>query len=81
MTHALGFGSNYFSTYINTATNNVYTSTTDTVTNTRNSVSVTNTVLTTPNVLAWARTHYNCAGLTGMQLENEGGAGTAGSHW
>jgi proprotein convertase subtilisin/kexin type 5 len=81
LTHVLGFGSSYFSTFINTGTNNVYASTTATVTNTRNSTSITNTVLTTPNVLAWARSHYNCATLTGMQLENQGGAGTAGSHW
>ena len=66
--HVLGFGSNYFSSYLDSGTNNLHTSATDTVTNTRNSQSVNNDILKTPNVLAWAKAHYNCNSMTGMQL-------------
>ena len=34
-----------------------------------------------PEVLAWAKAYFNCQSLTGVPLENEGGDGTAGSHW
>lgn len=43
-------------------------------------ISTTN-VLYSPNVLAVARAHYNCPTLTGMLIENQGGAGSLGSHW
>jgi leishmanolysin len=39
------------------------------------------TLLKSPNVLATAREYYNCSSIEGMQLENEGGEGSAGSHW
>ena len=35
----------------------------------------------TPNVLKKAKLHYNCNSITGIPLENYGGAGSAGSHW
>ena len=35
----------------------------------------------TPNVLEKAKLHYNCNSITGIPLENYGGAGSAGSHW
>lgn len=37
-------------------------------------------VLTTPSALAAARAHVNCDLLTGVELEDGGGSGTAGSH-
>lgn len=37
--------------------------------------------ITTPNVVAAARDHLGCEALQGAQLENFGGAGTAGGHW
>ncbi|EGR28962.1 leishmanolysin family protein, putative [Ichthyophthirius multifiliis] len=33
------------------------------------------------NILLTARKYYNCPTMEGMQLENEGGAGSLGSHW
>ena len=33
------------------------------------------------NVVLKARQHFNCASLTGVPLENQGGEGSAGSHW
>jgi hypothetical protein len=34
-----------------------------------------------PEVLNFARTFYNCPTLEGVPLENQGGSGSAGSHW
>jgi len=35
----------------------------------------------TPAALTFARTHFGCFTLNGVELEDEGGSGTAGSHW
>jgi hypothetical protein len=34
-----------------------------------------------PEVVTKAQEHFNCLTLDGVELENYGGAGTAGSHW
>ena len=47
------------------------------MTRTRNSI----TYVTSPQVLLKARQHFNCATITGIPLENQGGEGSAGSHW
>jgi len=47
------------------------------MTSTRNSI----TYVTSPRVVLKARQHFNCATITGMPLENQGGTGSAGSHW
>jgi hypothetical protein len=39
------------------------------------------TYVTSPKVLIKARQHFNCASINGMPLENQGGEGSAGSHW
>jgi leishmanolysin len=38
-------------------------------------------LIITPKVLEAARRHFNCSDLIGVELENQGGSGTAGSHW
>jgi len=38
------------------------------------------TVLTTPAVTKQVRSHFGCASLFGMEIEDQGGDGTAGSH-
>ena len=35
----------------------------------------------TPNVLKRARAAFDCETLPGLQIENQGGSGSAGSHW
>ena len=35
----------------------------------------------TPTVLEKAKLHFGCNSITGIPLENYGGAGSAGSHW
>jgi hypothetical protein len=37
--------------------------------------------ITSRNVLTQARKHFNCDGLRGVPLEDQGGDGSAGSHW
>ena len=38
-------------------------------------------LLQTPKVLEYARGHFGCPSLTGVELENQGGSGSSGSHW
>lgn len=38
-------------------------------------------LIKTPKVLEAAKKHFNCNSLKGVELENQGGAGTVGSHW
>mmetsp|Transcript_1576 Transcript_1576/g.2132 ORF Transcript_1576/g.2132 Transcript_1576/m.2132 type:complete len:723 (+) Transcript_1576:79-2247(+) len=44
-------------------------------------VSNTKTFLKTPQLLAQARKHFGCETLVGVELEDDGGDGSAGSHW
>ena len=37
--------------------------------------------INSPKVLTAARQHFNCPSLNGVPLENQGGSGSAGSHW
>eukprot|EP00741_Cyanophora_paradoxa_P006309 tig00000989_g6116.t1 len=39
------------------------------------------TKIVTPKVLQAARAHFGCTTLNGAELEDQGGTGTAGSHW
>lgn len=41
----------------------------------------TSTFLITPKVVEAARKHFNCSTLIGVELEDQGGSGTAGAHW
>lgn len=37
--------------------------------------------IVTPRVQAYVRSHFGCSSLSGAQLEDQGGEGSAGSHW
>lgn len=37
--------------------------------------------VSTPKVVAWAKNHFNCDSVDHVLFENEGGSGSAGSHW
>ena len=39
------------------------------------------TLITSPNVLKAAKKHFGCSEIDGIELENQGGSGTSGSHW
>ncbi len=42
---------------------------------------LTRVMLKTPKVLDYARRHFNCNNIDGMELENQGGRGTVMNHW
>jgi hypothetical protein len=39
------------------------------------------TMIKTPKVIEAAKKHFNCPFVKGVEVENQGGSGTAGSHW
>ena len=39
------------------------------------------TIITTPKVLEVAKQYFSCGDIQGVELENQGGDGSAGSHW
>ena len=39
------------------------------------------TLITTPNVVKLAKQHFGCNSLEGVEVEDQGGQGSAGSHW
>eukprot|EP01132_Coremiostelium_polycephalum_P000517 gene517-652_t len=94
MTHALGFSSGFYSSYIDRKTGLPYkdlgfegnTGGVAALTVkgfTPNNVAFTTTrnVLVTPRVVAFVQDHYNAPDLAYQELEDIGGAGTVGSHW
>jgi len=42
---------------------------------------VTRSKIVTPKVRAAAASHFGCPDINGLEIEDDGGAGTAGSHW
>lgn len=87
ITHALVFSSTLYQYYRNWDTGKLrglsnvvkdYTVKTDSL-NMRATGKVKRII--TPGVVAATRAHYGCSSLTGAALENNGGSGTAGSHW
>ena len=38
-------------------------------------------VVSSPRVVAWAQRYYGCPTVLGVELEDQGGQGTEGSHW
>jgi hypothetical protein len=75
--HALGFSGSLFPTFIDPITlvarTNVIIST--------NERGTTQKKLVLPKTLATARNFYGCPTLNGVELEDQGGSGTAGSHF
>lgn len=39
------------------------------------------TMIVLPKVVKYAQEYFGCPTLTGLELENEGGAASKGSHW
>ena len=69
MTHILGFLIDYFEQYFkNTITK-------------KDKYGIKRTYINSPKVLEVARKYFNCPNLDGVELEEYGDEGTAGSHW
>lgn len=76
-THALGFSSGLFEQYLmDPATDTKWPATAFP----KDSQGL-NIGVATTRVLNWARNYFKCPTLGFMPLENDGGTGTAGSHW
>jgi len=68
MTHILGFLSYYFEIFnFNFSQMDKY--------------GIQRYYLKSPNLLKVAKIYFNCSDIDGVELENYGGSGTAGSHW
>ena len=83
MTHILGFDSTMYSKFLDPSTGYKYSYTVQELDSPLvNSNRPKTSILTTPYVKAWARTHFGCNTLTGMLLENQDGTGAgSASHW
>ncbi|KYQ89712.1 hypothetical protein DLAC_09680 [Tieghemostelium lacteum] len=73
LSHVLGFNEGQF----NTA--GIIESYSKTITSDGSSVNARRII--SPKVLAFAKAHFGCPQLTGVELEDQGGGGTADSHW
>ena len=68
-THILGFSHHFFSNYLKQIEYKV------------DEDGINRIYLTSPKLLEVAKKYYACDTLEGVELENQGGNGTAGSHW
>jgi hypothetical protein len=78
-THVLGFDPVSFTLFIDENGNKIMSSKViqeNYVVNGKNT-----TIIISPKALAAARKHFNCSTMQGIELEDQGGVGTAGSHW
>ncbi len=71
ITHVLGFSSSLFE-YFKTYPSLIKTKTVN---------GLKRTLYTGPNVIKQAKRHFNCDNIEGIELENQGGDGSVGSHW
>jgi leishmanolysin len=78
MTHLLGF-SNLLFQYYHKPNGDAYTPEEITSVITRRGKDV--TILKLPTVVSKARAAFGCSTLEGLELEDQGGVGTAGTHW
>ena len=68
-THIIGFSTHFFQTYYK----NIFSKT--------DNFGITRYYLNSTKLLEVAKKYFNCPSLDGVELENQGGEGTAGAHW
>ena len=71
ITHVLGFSNSLFE----------YFQTNDTLTKTKTINGIQRTLFTGSTVIKHAKRHFGCDNIEGVELENQGGDGSVGSHW
>ncbi|EGR33968.1 leishmanolysin family protein, putative [Ichthyophthirius multifiliis] len=82
MLHVLGFSQFSMPYWIDPSTKSFYGQTfRDKILTQRTIRNLTTDILYSQNVLQTTRKYYDCENLEGMQLENQGGQGSVGSHW
>ena len=68
LTHVLGFGEDFFQFFkFNSVKEDKY--------------GISRIYLNSPKVIEVAKKYFNCDDIDGVELENDGGQGTTGSHW
>ena len=72
LTHALGFLEGMFQHYPNGLANTIKE---------KEIRGINRKIMITPKVVAHARKYFNCDTIEGVELENQGGAGSSVSHW
>ncbi len=77
-THILGFSNDLFERYVDSTGRR---RTLSEVVTTIRIGSESFSAIKLPEVLNYARTYFNCPSIAGVPLENNGGDGSAGSHW
>ncbi len=76
--HVMSFHSELFQNFVD-ANNNPIPFSKVVINKTVNGVA--RQMLATPKVVAAAQKYFGCSTMAGVELENQGGEGTAGSHW
>lgn len=76
--HALGYSSTYFDTYVD---GGVKHGTGGKTTTTDATLGKSVTKLVSPKILAAGKAYFGCSSLDGVEIEDQGGAGTTGTHW
>jgi leishmanolysin len=79
--HALGFASPFFGSrgYVDTSGNRVATGGTTSIVS--SALGKTVKYITSPRVVRESQAYFGCTTLVGAEIEDQGGAGTAGSHF
>jgi leishmanolysin len=76
-THILGFSDNLFPKYVRPGTTTKRTDVVSQITIGKETFSA----ITMPEVVSFAKTYFGCSNIPALPLENNGGDGSAGSHW
>jgi leishmanolysin len=78
--HALGFSGNRFTRMLN-ANGQVFNGVSRINLGDAQAGTKSTTIISSPRVVAEARAHLGCATITGVEIEDDGGSGSGGSHW
>jgi hypothetical protein len=78
LTHVLGFNSDLFDFFVD---ENEKPIPIDKIVQETEIDGVKRKIIVSPKALDAARKHFNCPDMKGIELENQGGEGTLGSHW
>jgi leishmanolysin len=80
LSHALGFSASYFDAYVDL--NGVHQGAGGRTQNVNMpNLGKTVTMMTSPRALAAGKEFFQCSTMTGVEIEDQGGPGTGGSHW
>ena len=79
LTHVLAFSSSLYSSFLDV--NGKKYDMNVMIKKTNSKTGVVGTAMNTPNLVALAKKHFNCPTLDSIALENDGSAGSAGSHF